>query len=206
MKKHQILQFIFFSAVFIVSILYKPYPFSWLVKIIPMGILISCSYQLMKTKSERLFIIGLIFSMGGDFFLDYDRVNWFVFGLVSFLIAQLFYMFSFKPIEKKNIVAVVCYGIYGLVIFSVISPGLNELFLPVLGYMSVLMLMGVFTLVSKKSNFWLIIGGISFIISDSIIAVDKFYEPIPYSHYFIMITYYFAQFSLVTGVFQKRNQ
>jgi len=88
----------------------------------------------------------------------------------------------------------------------VISPGLNELFLPVLGYMSVLMLMGVFTLVSKKSNFWLIIGGISFIISDSIIAVDKFYEPIPYSHYFIMITYYFAQFSLVTGVFQKRNQ
>jgi uncharacterized membrane protein YhhN len=63
------------------------------------------------------------------------------------------------------------------------------------------MLMGVFTLLSKISNLWLILGGISFIVSDSIIGIDKFYSPIPHAGILIMISYYFAQFSLVKGIF-----
>jgi len=197
MIKRQILLYILFAAIFIVTTFYKPYLLSGFVKIIPMGILIIVTVKMMTSVRHRLF------SAGGDFFLDYDQVNWFIFGLGSFLIAHLFYMMSLRPVESKNIATVLAYCCYGLIMFCLISPGLDELFIPVLVYMSVLMFMGIFTLISKKSNGWLITGGISFIISDSVIGIDKFYTTIPYSHIIIMTTYYFAQFSLVKGMFEN---
>jgi len=212
MKKQQTLLlykygFIFFAVLFIASTFLKPYPFSWLVKIIPMAILIVTTFHLMESKSERLFLMGLVFSTGGDFFLDYDRVNWFVYGLGSFLVAHLFYMLALRPIEQKNSLAVIAYAIYGLIVIYIIFPGLGGLIIPVLAYMTVLMMMGIFTLISTKSNRWLVIGGISFIISDSIIGINQFYTSIPNSHLLVMPTYYFAQFCLVKGMFlnQDRN-
>ncbi len=198
--------FIFFAVLFIASTFFKPYPFSWLVKIIPMVLLMIITFQLMESKSERFFLMGLVFSTAGDFFLDYDRINWFVFGLGSFLLAHLFYIMALRPVERKNILAIIAYSTYGLIICYVFSPGLGELFVPVLAYMSVLMMMGIFTLISRKSNIWLVIGGISFIISDSIIGINKFYTPIPHSHLLIMPTYYFAQFALVKGIFLNQNR
>ncbi len=198
--------FIFFAVLFIASTFFKPYPFSWLVKIIPMVLLIIITFQLMESKSERLFLMGLVFSTAGDFFLDYDRINWFVFGLGSFLLAHLFYMMALRPVERKNSLAVIAYSTYGFIICYVFYPGLGALFVPVLAYMSVLMMMGIFTLISRKSNIWLVIGGISFIISDSIIGINKFYTPIPHSHLLIMPTYYFAQFALVKGIFLNQNR
>ncbi|MCP4411368.1 MAG: lysoplasmalogenase [Gammaproteobacteria bacterium] len=171
-----------------------------------MAILMATTFYLMESKSERFFLIGLVFSTGGDFFLDYDRVNWFVFGLGSFLLAHLFYIMALRPVERKNTLAIIAYSTYGLIIIYIISPGLAELFVPVLAYMSVLMIMGIFTLISTKSNSWLVIGGISFIISDSIIGINRFYTPIPHSHLLIMPTYYFAQFALVKGIFLNKNR
>jgi len=166
--------------------------------------------QVTETKEHvhKLFIIGLFFSALGDFFLDYDRVNWFVFGLGSFLVAHLFYIFSLKPFVTKAIVVkrlpiIAIYGVYGISMFSLIYSGLGELFIPVFVYMTVLLLMGVTTLLSEKSNTWLVIGGISFILSDSIIGIDKFYQEIPYATFLIMSSYYFAQFSLVKGIFEQ---
>ncbi len=198
--------FIFFAVLFIASTFFKPYPLSWLVKIIPMAILMVTTFQLMESKSERLFLMGLVFSTCGDFFLDYDRVNWFVFGLGSFFLAHLFYLMALWPVERKNILAIIAYSTYGLIICYVFSPGLGALLVPVLAYMSVLMMMGIFTLISRKSNIWLVIGGISFIISDSIIGLNKFYTEIPYPHLLIMPTYYFAQFALVKGIFLNQNR
>jgi uncharacterized membrane protein YhhN len=161
-----------------------------------------------KEGCHKLFIIGLVFSAFGDFFLDYDRVNWFVFGLGSFLVAHLFYIFSLKPFVAKSIVIkrlpiIAIYCVYGISMFSLIYSGLGELFIPVFVYMTVLLLMGVTTLLSEKTNTWLVIGGISFIFSDSLIGLDKFYQEIPYATLLIMSTYYFAQFSLVKGIFEQ---
>ena len=197
--------FILFAAIFISSILLKPYPLSWLVKLLPMAVLIFVTRQQVKTKAERLFLFGLAFSALGDFFLDYDRVNWFIFGLGSFLVAHLFYMLSLKPVKfiRKPVIAL--YILYGVAMFSLITPGLGELFLPVLVYMLVLLLMGITTLISDKSNKWLIAGGCCFVFSDSLIGIDKFYQSIPYAHIWIMISYYAAQYSLVRGIFIRRS-
>ncbi len=95
--------FILLATIFIASIFIKPYSLSWLVNLLPISVLIVFTWKNVKTKSERLFLCGLIFSGLGDFFLDYDRINWFVFGLGSFLVAHLFYMMSLRPIKLKLI-------------------------------------------------------------------------------------------------------
>jgi uncharacterized membrane protein YhhN len=50
-----------------------------------------------------------------------------------------------------------------------------------------------------------LVGALFFIASDSILAFNKFYEPIPYASFLIMITYLAAQFCIVWGIL-KLNQ
>jgi uncharacterized membrane protein YhhN len=202
--------FLIFTSIFLVSTFFKPYPLSWVLKLLPILILLHFSLKRTfdtKERTHKLFIVGLAFSALGDFFLGYDPVNWFVLGLGSFLIAHIFYIFSLKPLLPKagvikRLPIVVLYCLYGVCMFSFIYAGLGDFFIPVFVYMSILLLMGITTLLSKKSNKWLLIGGISFILSDSFIGLDKFYQEIPFASFFIMSTYYFAQFSLVKGLFE----
>lgn len=213
MTRTHLLLFLLFACSFMMSLFFKPYPLSWLVKILPIFVLLHFSWQnsaAPKERAHKLFMAGLVCSAFGDFFLDYDRVNWFVLGLGAFLVAHLFYIFSLKPlvttaIVNKRLPIIALYGVYGVGVFSLIYAGLGELFIPVLLYMTILLLMGVATLLSQKTNTWLIIGGLSFILSDSLIGFNQFYHQIPYASVWIMTSYYFAQFSLVNGMFSRDN-
>ncbi len=198
--KYFSLLFVVFSITFIVSTIFKPYPLSWLMKLVPMAILILYVSQHISNKKHNLFFIGLAFSACGDFFLDYDRTHWFIYGLGAFFVAHVFYLSAIWPIEKKRLGYSLLYLVYGIAMFSLIAGGLGELFIPVLLYMLVLLFMGLSTLLSTKSNSWLIMGGILFIFSDSLIGIDKFYAPIEHVSVLIMTTYYAAQFSLVKGL------
>ena len=205
--------FLIFTSFYLASTFFKPYPLSWVLKLLPILILLHFSLKRTfetKERTHKFFIVGLAFSASGDFFLGYDPVNWFVLGLGSFLVAHLFYIFSLKPILPKaeiikRLPVIVVYCLYGVGMFSFIYTGLGELFIPVFVYMTVLLLMGITTLLSQRSNKWLIIGGISFILSDSLIGLDKFYHEIPYVSAWVMSTYYLAQFSLVKGLFETSS-
>jgi uncharacterized membrane protein YhhN len=43
-------------------------------------------------------------------------------------------------------------------------------------------------------------GAVCFLVSDFVIAVDKFRYPVPYSHQIIMVTYYAAQLGIALSV------
>lgn len=223
MNKKIVFLFILLAATFSLSTLIKPYPLSWAVKLLPMLLLIGVAWQLLKSQAlenkalagkslaGNFFIAGLVFSTCGDFILDYDRDNWFIFGLGAFFIAHLCYLASLKSYVKslnqaKYYIALICYLIYGAGMLTILADGLGELFIPVVGYMSILLLMALATVFSEKSNPWLVIGGISFVLSDSLIGFDKFYMPIDNVHFSIMVSYYFAQFALLTGFIQSSNQ
>jgi|TARA_B110000091_G_C13743109_1_gene444235 uncharacterized membrane protein YhhN len=197
--KNQTWLFLFTSLFFILSLFFKPYSLSWLMKLLPMAILVFIAISQLKDKTGKIFIIGLACSSLGDFFLDYDPINGFVFGLGSFVIAHVCYLMVLKPVEKKKLVLVCLYGVYGVAVFSLIAGGLGELFIPVLAYMSILLMMATMTLISKRSNTWLVLGGLSFVFSDSLIGIDKFYRQIPYAPIMIMLSYYFAQYALLRG-------
>jgi len=213
MNKKNTILFVILAANFALSTLIKPYPLSWAVKLLPMLLLIGVAWQSLKGQSldGKFFIVGLVFSACGDFILDYDRGNWFIFGLGAFFIAHLFYLASLKPYIKtlnqaKFNIALVAYLIYGALMLTVLADGLGNLFIPVVAYMSILLLMALATVFSEKSNTWLVMGGISFVLSDSLIGFDKFYMPIENVHLAIMVSYYFAQFALLIGFLKAKKQ
>lgn len=211
MNKNNTLVFITLAIGFILSTLIKPYPLSWAVKMLPIFFLLNITWQdtkLLPAKqqkiSHKLFIFGLLFSSCGDFLLDFNREGWFIFGLGAFFIAHVFYLLSLKPFNnvkvRKNKIAIIsAYLGFGLLMFMLLVEGLGELFIPVLAYMSILLLMALATVFSHRSNIWLIVGGISFVISDSLIGFDKFNSAIFQNHIWVMSTYYFAQYALVKG-------
>ena len=210
-NKNNTLVFITLAISFILSTLLKPYPFSWAVKMLPIFLLISITWQhskqlivQQKSTSVRFFIFGLLLSSCGDFLLDYNQQDWFIFGLAAFFIAHLCYLISLKPFnnvyiaDKKPLILITYIG-FGVLMFMLFINGLGELFIPVLAYMVVLLLMALATVFSHRSNLWLVLGGISFVLSDSLIGFDKFNSAIVQNQLWVMATYYFAQFALVKG-------
>lgn len=210
-NKNNTLVFITLAISFILSTLLKPYPFSWAVKMLPIFLLIAITWQhskqlivQQKPTSVRFFIFGLLLSSCGDFLLDYNQQDWFIFGLAAFFIAHLCYLISLKPFnnvyiaDKKPLILITYIG-FGVLMFMLFINGLGELFIPVLAYMVVLLLMALATVFSHRSNLWLVLGGISFVLSDSLIGFDKFNSAIVQNQLWVMATYYFAQFALVKG-------
>ena len=210
-NKNNTLVFITLAISFILSTLLKPYPFSWAVKMLPIFLLIAITWQhskqlivQQKSTSVRVFIFGLLLSSCGDFLLDYNQQDWFIFGLAAFFIAHLCYLISLKPFnnvhiaDKKPLILITYIG-FGVLMFMLFINGLAELFIPVLAYMVVLLLMALATVFSHRSNLWLVLGGISFVLSDSLIGFDKFNSTIVQNQLWVMATYYFAQFALVKG-------
>jgi uncharacterized membrane protein YhhN len=58
---------------------------------------------------------------------------------------------------------------------------------------------------THKSYSFVLIGAILFIISDSLIAINKFAYSIPLSGLWVMATYIAAQYLIVEGVLLGRN-
>jgi uncharacterized membrane protein YhhN len=223
-KKTTYLYFLL-ATLYCLLTLVKPYPFAWFVKILPMFVLLfTVSLQvIIKTtlpklannqtssqngKTVTMLLMALLCSTCGDILLaiENDSDRFFIFGLTSFLIAHLFFIASFKPLIKQNLAYIPIYLVIGVTLFSLMAENLNALFIPVLVYMLVLLTMAVGTLLSSRSNKWMIIGGVCFVISDSLIGLTKFYIEIPQSHLWIMVTYYFAQYCLVNGLIAASDE
>lgn len=188
------------ALLFTASTLWAPYPGSFVVKLLPMVLLLTVARGVTGDRAGKLFFAGLVFSALGDLLLDLDRQRFFVFGLGAFLVAHVLYIVAFLPLQKKQLPLVGAYLVYGVVIFSQLAPGLGELFVPVSVYMVAVISMGIVALVSARSNPWLAAGGLSFVVSDSLIGVDKFLVDLPQDAMLVMPTYYLAQFCLVMGV------
>ncbi len=54
-----------------------------------------------------------------------------------------------------------------------------------------------------KANLWLFFGALFFIVSDSILAINKFYNPKEIFDFLIMLTYIIAQFLICKSMIGK---
>ena len=208
-EKRLSLLFMSLALLFTGSQFFSYFPYSWLPKILPILVLIGWSVaRKPQSLQQKSFILGLVFSICGDILLAIKNGELFVFGLGAFLIAHLFYIVSLMPLEasrvKPRLPALFAYVLLGIGVFSLFAPNLGPLLLPVSVYMLVLLLMACWTLLSRHSNYYLIVGGCAFVLSDSLIGLNKFYSPIPYSEVWIMASYYLAQFCLMTGMMRNK--
>jgi uncharacterized membrane protein YhhN len=80
--------------------------------------------------------------------------------------------------------------------------------MPIIAYATAIMLMGITAAErqsNKKSYRFVLIGAILFIISDSLIAINKFAFSIPLSGLWVMATYIAAQYLILEGVLLGRG-
>jgi uncharacterized membrane protein YhhN len=158
---------------------------------------------LAKTSQSRRYkyaiIAGLLVSLVGDIFLMLP-VDLFIAGLISFLIAHLIYIYAFRsgrPLRFR-FAAMLLFAIYGVIVYAVLFPGLNGMAVPVAAYVVVIL-----TMAWQAWDQWdqlrvrwallAIIGAILFLISDSILALNKFGEPFAAARALTLSTYYSAQ-------------
>ena len=173
----------------------------------------------LKTKSNMLIFVGLLFSQVGDTLLMYvpSNANFFLAGLGAFLITQILYTISFYLYEnenqgfiKKNLYLILPFLAYlgGLLYFLI--PNIPSAFEPpIVVYACVITVMSIaacnlFT--KMKYTNWKILfyGVLLFVISDSLIAVNKFLMHLSYSGLLIMPTYILGQFMIVEGVRKEK--
>lgn len=180
------------------------------------AIVISLMFLFIKTSEgisksiKRITILALGFSVLGDILLMFvdQSPHFFTVGLIAFLLAHIMYIVVFLKHrnKQKSIVGfVILLLVYASGLFYLLRDGLDDMLIPVIVYMIVILSMATTAFIRKgivnhMSYNLVFIGAIFFMISDSILALNKFYQPIPFSNISIMLTYALAQFLIVVGI------
>ncbi|WP_299334029.1 lysoplasmalogenase [uncultured Psychroserpens sp.] len=167
----------------------------------------------LHAKLRRLIAMALTFSLFGDLLLMFVSTSqtYFLLGLVSFLIAHVIYVIAFLKDRNSNLkpyVFIIVLLIYASGLFYLLKDGLNDMLIPVIIYMIVILSMATSAflrckMVSKVSYLLVFTGAILFMLSDSILALNKFYQPLAYANVSIMLTYALAQFLIVLGILKQ---
>jgi uncharacterized membrane protein YhhN len=147
---------------------------------------------------KYLIIAGLVISTAGDVFLmlPSDR---FVAGLVAFLLAHLFYIAAFvSEISALTGWLIIPFVFFGFIIYAILTPSLGKLRYPVLIYVVVILIMAWLSWErwSQTSQSWALlasIGAVLFLISDTILALNRFRKSFKLARALNLTTYFAAQ-------------
>uniref|UniRef100_A0A336LFI4 lysoplasmalogenase n=1 Tax=Culicoides sonorensis TaxID=179676 RepID=A0A336LFI4_CULSO len=157
-------------------------------------------------RSRQFLLIGLIFSSIGDILLNID---FFPEGMGAFAVAQIFYIssFGFKPLKPLIGVVLYCIGAAGVSLFYQTLPTILKFGLPIYGTLLLTMCWRALARIAENPfdlknspKLACAIGAVLFVISDSLIAFDKFYIPLSFAPLSIMVTYYAAQFGITLSI------
>ena len=179
-------------------------------------------YLLLETNTtnsslKAWIFLALLFSWVGDILLLFEGSgsNFFLFGLSAFLVAQVFYIVFFHNIRMReyirgNALLLLLVIVYYSILISVLSPYLGNMKLPVRIYgvvLSFMVMLAMHTVLgkNKKAAVWMTTGAILFVVSDSLLAFNKFFSAFNYSGLIIMVTYGLAQLFITEGAVRYIN-
>ena len=168
----------------------------------------------------RLIMAGLILSWLGDVILLLSARSelFFAMGLAAFLIAHVLYIAAYTrsaggtagtAFLRRQPGWLLPFVLLFVVLYGMLYPGLGSMRIPVFVYTATILVMAVVALnrrdrVPKASFYACLFGALLFILSDSLLAFDKFLVPIPYAGLFVTSTYVAAQYLIVEG-FTRRG-
>lgn len=146
---------------------------------------------------RKMILLGLIFCLFGDTFLL--NPEYFVYGLSSFLIAHLIFIFAFSIQDgfQFNLKTALTVFSVSIAVFIFLFNSLGEFLIPVCIYMLVISVMacqGINQWIMYSNTFGLVlaIASVLFLFSDSVIALDKFKYPFEWSRFWILSTYWLS--------------
>lgn len=190
--------FAFAALLYIGTLHVRPYGGDFAIKAIPAISLAIMAWAFIPGIQGKLLFAGFLLSACGDVSLAFKGEKFFLGGLVFFLLAHIVYVVTFsmdRPYTLERWYALAALAFLAIGMAVLLFPKLGAMKAPVLVYVSVILCMGVFASLRTGLNPWLLLGGATlFMLSDSVIALDKFLKPVPGAQYIIMTTYYAGQF------------
>ena len=170
-----------------------------------------------QEPASGVVLLAILFSGAGDVLLMFQSQAsiYFMLGLGSFLVAHVCYIFAYRQhcnedvsralqgIQKFRYSFPILFAGVGLV--SILYNHLGDLKIPVMVYAGVLSYMVLNALFrfgrTSAISFAMVFGGaILFMMSDTLLAINKFLEPIQHEGFWIMTTYISGQFLIVRGL------
>ena len=162
---------------------------------------------------RRWISIGLMFSLLGDILLAWP-VDLFVFGLGAFLVAHLAYLKAYLvDCRRPALLPLALALLAGVSLFSVMAAkGLGDLLIPVAVYalaISAMLWRALARLsshVPKRSAWLAAAGALAFVVSDSLIGIDRFVLPFGAAPYLIILSYWIGQWGIAASVFSQSKR
>lgn len=187
-----------------------------LIKALPALLLCACAWSYTRPRFGYWICIAAVFGAAGDFSLSGADRDWFMAGLVSFLIGHVAYCIAFAKqlrwtLPRGAVIAVTLLGtlaLLGAVLLRFVRAEEYVLIAPVIVYVAIMGVMMVLGVLHESSTRLIAAGGVVFIISDAHIALnhmllDAPMLPVTLSGY---TTYYLAQFLLVAGAIHEARE
>ena len=184
--------------------LFKP-----LTMLIAIVFVAACAYQTgmigrFASRFKTWLLVALACSLAGDVALMFP--GYFVPGLVAFLLAHLSYIALLKQgqawfASRRALIATLGFGagMYAVLWIGGLPPALR---VPVAAYVLVIALMtaqaiGRATVLRDRAASGVALGAIFFMLSDTLLALNKFVTPLPLAPLWVLSTYYAAQLLIV---------
>ncbi len=167
--------------------------------------------RLLRDNDSTILAAALVFSSLGDVLLDWNPRGLFVFGLLAFLTAHFIYILLFvsnwpRPLRPDGaqlfLFAVIL--LYSLLLANWFAPSLGTDAKPVMLYICVITVMVITTILSGFPRPWVCGGAILFLISDSLIAINRYKMIVPGSDSLVWATYYLGQYGLAIGFLREK--
>lgn len=168
----------------------------------------------LKPSKKQIFLLlaAIVFSLGGDVFLMLDghfSSSLFIPGLVSFLLAHVCYIVLFGADARwfSHRPSLLLCAVTGCAMYAFLwANGLpTALRLPVAAYVAIIALMAAQACsrhhqLRKPASLLVALGSGLFMLSDSLLAINRFVQPLPWSAIGVLSTYYLAQALIVHGM------
>ncbi len=162
-------------------------------------------------SNARLLALALALCTLGDILLDLDP-RLFAFGLGAFLLAHIIYVVLFgrsratgMPADPLRIAAVLLILACSAALSVWIVPSVGPLAVPVVLYICALTAMVSTAILARFEQPWVAVGAVLFLISDSLLAINKFKTAIPLRDFLVWTTYYLGQCGIALGFLASRT-
>ena len=178
-----------------------------------------CLSTTLKGRFHQRLFTGLVFALTGDtlLMLCNDYPSYFLYGLIAFLICHVFYISAFyldflsaKELDKKGArIAIGSCAVVFTVFYLYLRPYLPLLKLPVLvciftGALMVMMAAFRNQRVNTFSFRLILCGAVCFMISDAVLAGNRFVAHFSGADLIVMFSYMLAQYLIVMGAVERK--
>jgi len=160
----------------------------------------------LRPSCGGLLAAGLVFSLAGDVFLLFE--GFFIAGLVAFLLAHICYIGLFRQVVGwfPRRAALAATLLAGAAMYAFLFPHLGPVLkVAVAAYTLVIALMaaqaiGRAAVLGDRASRGVAAGAVFFMVSDALLAINRFAMPLPLAQFWVLGSYYVAQLLIARNI------